>query len=658
MKKTLLFLGAMLAMLFTQNQAMAQTNLLPNGDFETWTNGKPDKWAGAANIATTLSQSTDAHGGSYAVKVGATASSNKRLASNDLNLLAGTYTVTFWAKGGQVRPGYAIVTNGTIAASGDYKYGDYANLQADEWTQVSYVFTLEAPTTVDIVVMNPKTNNNTGYTATDAIIDDMTLTTTDGGLGETTVVEYTEATIATLAAYTENKQNVSLKLTNAKVVYVDGTTLYVREGENAIMFYNTGLDVPVYSLLNGTLKCNFELYNLIPEIKANEDTNPKDVTITNSTEAAVPVETTVADILDMKHKCDLVILKGITVVKDGTKYYAADGESRVQFYKGIDMSTYADGKAYDVTGLFNATYNKAPEIQPISAVENASVVVVPAPTFNPEGGRYENAVEVIIEVPEGCNVYYTLDGTTPDDSKTQYTAPIVITETTTIKAITYDTDDQTSTVVSATYTIVPAVEGFHVSFNFVENPWGHTTSTSDALDAGNILEPLESDVVTMRFIYNDEATSKPRFWQGTNYSDVRLYTGQSILMTAPEGRDILQVIFYAANKKDIALQDNMGTDLEVWALEGAASAPRRAAASSYSKYSATLTPEFALPELMVVASATTKLTEVELILAVPDGIKDASMVNGQSSMIYDLQGRRVMNAQKGIFIVNGKKVIR
>ncbi len=661
MKKTLLLLGAMIAMLFTQSQAVAQTNLLPNGDFEAWTSGKPDKWAGPGNNAT-LSQSTDAHGGSYAVKVGATASSNKRLASNNLNLLAGTYKVSFWAKGGQVRPGYVIVTNGAIASSGDYKYGDFATLSATEWTKVDYEFTLTATTTVNIVVMNPKSNQNTSpaYTATEAIIDDMTLTTQDGGLGEVEQVTYTDVTLATLAGYKENKANVSLKLTNAKVVYVDGESLYVREGDNAIMFFKTGLDVPVNSLLNGTLKGNFELYNLIPEFKANDDTNPKDVMKTNSSEVAQPVETTVAEILEMKHRADLVVLRGITVVKDGTKYYAADGADRVQFYKGLDMSAYENGKAYDVTGLFNNSYSGAPEIQPTAVVENSSVVVVPAPALTPEGGRYEGSVEVSIEVPEGCNVYYTFDGSNPDDSKTQYTAPFVLTETTTVKAVAYNSDDQTSAVVSATYTIVPVVEGFHVAFNFVENSWNHATSNGDALDAGNILDAITSDVVSMRFIYPEEASSKPRFWQGKDYVDVRIYNGQQILITAPEDRNILQVVFYAAAKGDIKLADNMGQAIEAATIETSSQAPRRAPASSFSKASATLTPDFAIPEVMVKATGTTKLTEVEVILSVPSGID--TTLDGQRSMVnatYDLQGRRVNGQQpKGVYIVGGKKVIR
>ena len=36
---------------------------------------------------------------------------------------------------------------------------------------------------------------------------------------------------------------------------------------------------------------------------------------------------------------------------------------------------------------------------------------------------------------------------------------------------------------------------------------------------------------------------------------------------------------------------------------------------------------------------------------------DAALVNGNASQVYDLQGRRVMNAQKGLYIVNGKKTL-
>ena len=149
-------------------------NLLTNGDFESWTGGQPDHWKSTTTAGNaTLSQSTDAHGGQYSVKV-ATASTNKRIAYKEITLKAGTYTMQFYAKGGgQVCPGYVPVTDGKV---GRYAYGDYTNTTEDGWTLVSHQFTLAAQTVVNLVVMNPSKQ------AKDVFIDDFTLTTADGGL--------------------------------------------------------------------------------------------------------------------------------------------------------------------------------------------------------------------------------------------------------------------------------------------------------------------------------------------------------------------------------------------------------------------------------------------------------------------------------------------
>lgn len=156
-------------------------NLLANGDFETWSSTSlPDGWKSASTASNaTLSQSTDAHSGTYSVKVGGSASANKRLGSAELTLKAGTYSMKFFAKaattdGGSVRPGYVPVTDGKV---GSYAYGDYTNdLSNSAWTEVSHTFTLAEETTVSIVVMNSKSPG------ADVLIDDLTLTTSDGGI--------------------------------------------------------------------------------------------------------------------------------------------------------------------------------------------------------------------------------------------------------------------------------------------------------------------------------------------------------------------------------------------------------------------------------------------------------------------------------------------
>lgn len=149
-----------------------------NGDFENWTGGKPNNWSTASTAGNaTLKQSTDAHGGKYAVEVVGTASANKRIGYKETTLPAGTYTMKFYVKaatatGGSVRPGYVPVTDGKV---GNYMYGEYVNnLTAGEWTLVEHSFTLEGETTLCLVIMNAK---NPGA---NVIIDDFTLTNEKG----------------------------------------------------------------------------------------------------------------------------------------------------------------------------------------------------------------------------------------------------------------------------------------------------------------------------------------------------------------------------------------------------------------------------------------------------------------------------------------------
>lgn len=153
-----------------------------NGDFENWTSGQPNNWKTTSTAGNaTLSQSTDAHGGKYSVKVTGTTSANKRLGYKEMTLKAGEYTMTFYVKaatstGGSVRPGYVPVTDGKV---GNYIYGDYVNdLTNTTWVKVTYKFTITEEGTYSLVIMNSKKPG--GH----VLIDDFTLT-----LGSTSVIK-------------------------------------------------------------------------------------------------------------------------------------------------------------------------------------------------------------------------------------------------------------------------------------------------------------------------------------------------------------------------------------------------------------------------------------------------------------------------------------
>ena len=61
-----------------------------------------------------------------------------------------------------------------------------------------------------------------------------------------------------------------------------------------------------------------------------------------------------------------------------------------------------------------------------------------APSFSPVAGTFDAAQDITLQTSTpSAHIYYTLDGTDPDDGSAEYSTPIHITQNTTIKAITY-----------------------------------------------------------------------------------------------------------------------------------------------------------------------------------------------------------------------------
>lgn len=110
-----------------------------------------------------------------------------------------------------------------------------------------------------------------------------------------------------------------------------------------------------------------------------------------------------------------------------------------------------EGEENSVTFTFGAQNRAA------SATVTYALYVAPSvetPTFSVPGGSYLDAQSVIITCgTTGADIYYTLDGTDPDDGSTPYTGAITISETKTLKAIAINGSDESS-IASATYTIV------------------------------------------------------------------------------------------------------------------------------------------------------------------------------------------------------------
>ena len=165
-----------------EEEIPTEGNILKNGDFELWEGNIPTNWKSASTAGNvSITQSTEAHGGTFAANMGFVASTNKRMAYKETTLPAGTYKFTFYAKGTdtttgskcQTRPGYVPMKADGSADSQNYKYGEYATLSATEWTLVEHEFTLEAETTLCLVIMSPKNSNY--HTSQNILVDDASL---------------------------------------------------------------------------------------------------------------------------------------------------------------------------------------------------------------------------------------------------------------------------------------------------------------------------------------------------------------------------------------------------------------------------------------------------------------------------------------------------
>ena len=78
--------------------------------------------------------------------------------------------------------------------------------------------------------------------------------------------------------------------------------------------------------------------------------------------------------------------------------------------------------------------------------------VFEAPVITPDGGRFTGSQTVTITcATDGAAIHYTTDGTEPTASSTKYSGAFTITATTTIKAVAF-VGEAESSVTSAAFT--------------------------------------------------------------------------------------------------------------------------------------------------------------------------------------------------------------
>lgn len=292
-------------------------------------------------------------------------------------------TVSMVASLNQVRATQIVVTIGSvdpdavaapvIVGNTEFEGETEVVINAAEGLNVYYTLDGSEPTAASTAYTAPFTIDKSCTVSAIAMKGDKK---SDVVTKQFTKIELEEVTIASLNTFTDDKANLKLVLNNAKVVYVDDNTLHLREGDKALMFYNSPIKMAQNAVVSGSVNVDYDNYYGIHEVKGNSMTNADNLTITESDEVAKPTVATIADIHALKYIADLVEFQNVQIVADGTKYYAVSGDDKIQLYGGIAVKDYADdGKAYNVSGVFNNIYKGVAQIEPTAVTPYTSTAI-------------------------------------------------------------------------------------------------------------------------------------------------------------------------------------------------------------------------------------------------------------------------------------------
>ena len=309
---------------------------------------------------------------------------------------------------------------------------------------------------------------------------------------------------------------------------------------------------------------------------------------------------------------------------------AVEGNSWTFGTATADLAAY-DGKKIQLAFVYTSTAELAGtwEVKNlyVKAKTDKAPVVIEAPVFTPKEGTYMDKVSVSIAAAEGLKIYYTLDGEDPTTASTLYEAAFDLTETTTVMAIAVDAEGNASPVAKAMYTIkaTPVAPENGALFNFNENKWNLPVSSSE--ETFPITEVKEGDV-TLTFTNGSTPT---RLWNDFNNGlQIRMYkNGGSMTVTPAADQKVVKVEFDA-------------TKLDVTASEGTL------AEKVWTGEAATVT---------FTANATSNINYIIVTLSKQSGIEGVEAGEQTEKVIYTIDGRRVQKAEKGVYVINGKKVV-
>lgn len=265
-------------------------------------------------------------------------------------------------------------------------------------------------------------------------------------------------------------------------VYRNGKNIYIQDASAGLLVYDqSSIITTEYTegdVISGGVCGTYTLYNGLPELVPVRNLAPS----TNNTGNIAPIVATVEDIESFynQYESRLVKLEGVIFPNGGTfTTNAASNMDITQYgepmqvrnnFKTLDITIPAGYEA-DVIGFVQIFSNASGTDYQILPRDNNDIIgneAVATPTFTVEKLTNNMYAVTISCETEGATIYYTLDGSTPDASSTEYTGMVAVEGGMTIKAIAMKEGMSNSAV--AVYENVGIHNYTDIQFDIYPNP--------------------------------------------------------------------------------------------------------------------------------------------------------------------------------------------
>ena len=261
---------------------------------------------------------------------------------------------------------------------------------------------------------------------------------------------------------------------------------------------------------------------------------------------------------------------------------------------------------------------------------------VEAPVSSVQTGTYYNTQSVELTCTTvGAEIYYTIDDTAPTTTSTKYTGPIEVSETTTIKAIAATSAGE-STITEVTLTFLPPID--ITLTKDMETYCGTTPLDFSKSGLKVYTAKVNEGVVVLTEVTNGQVPAKRGViltGKAGSYKAIPIESADNLQNNELYGLSSDGTVSYEYNNTyNYILQDGVFKKATGLKLKGG---------KAYLKTSFDVT-KAGTRELKIVFDG-----EATAISAVKTAAADQN--------VYDLQGRKVTAPSKGLYIINGKKMI-